>query len=88
MGRNTSIARRRRHLVERAREIAAVCARYGVTLPDVAAQFPSRHRAVVSTVLGARDGRQAVEGAARFATPVPDELWTELEHDDYLVARP
>jgi D-threo-aldose 1-dehydrogenase len=69
-----------------ARELAEICARHGVTLPDVAVQFPLRHPAVVSSVLGARDGRQSMGGLERYATPIPDDLWVELEASGYLPA--
>lgn len=65
-------------LVARAREIAAVCARYGVTLPEAAVQFPLRHPAVVSVVLGARNGSEAADGLERYAADIPEELWEEL----------
>ena len=73
-------------LVERARALAEICTRHGVTLPDVAVQFPLRHPAVVSSVLGARDGRQSTGGLERYATVIPDELWAELEASGYLPA--
>jgi D-threo-aldose 1-dehydrogenase len=66
-------------LIARAREIAAICNRHGVTLPDVAIQFPQRHPAVISTVVGARDGRQSEGGLQRMQTVIPDDLWDELE---------
>jgi D-threo-aldose 1-dehydrogenase len=66
-------------LVARAREIAEICGRHGVTLPDVAVQFPLRHPAVVSVVLGARNGRQSADGGERLAADVPEDLWGELE---------
>jgi D-threo-aldose 1-dehydrogenase len=65
-------------LIGRARDIAAVCARHGVTLPEAAVQFPLRHPAVVSVVLGARDGSEAADGVARYAADIPEELWDEL----------
>jgi D-threo-aldose 1-dehydrogenase len=68
-----------RDLVERARELARICARHGVTLPDAAVQFPLRHPAVVSAVLGARDEAQALGGLERAAVQIPEALWRELE---------
>ena len=50
-----------------------------MTLPDVAIQFPLRHPAVISTVVGARDGRQSEGGLQRIAAVIPDDLWDELE---------
>jgi len=66
-------------LVAQARLLAAACERHGVTLPDAAVQFPLRHPAVVSAVLGARDGAEAVGGIERYARQVPDALWAELD---------
>lgn len=66
-------------LVARAREIAAICTRHGVTLPDVALQFPLRHPAVISAVVGARDRKQSEGNLERYDVVIPDELWTELE---------
>ena len=68
-----------RDLVARARQLAAVCERHGVTLPDAAVQFPLRHPAVVSAVLGARDAAEAASGLERYARPIPDQLWADLE---------
>lgn len=66
-------------MVARAKAIAEVCAMYGVTLPQAAVQFPLRHPAVVSAVLGARDARQANGGVERYSAPIPEDLWAELE---------
>ncbi|MGX5682258.1 aldo/keto reductase [Schumannella luteola] len=71
-------------VLERARAIARVCESYGVTLPDAAVQFPLRHPAVVSAVLGARDGAQAQSGVERAAAEIPDALWLELEEQGYI----
>lgn len=65
-------------LVERARRIAVVCERYGVTLPQAALAFPSRHPAVVSVIAGARSAAEVERNAALAASPVPDDLWTAL----------
>lgn len=73
-------------LVARARAIAEVCGRHTVTLPDVAVQFPLRHPAIVSAVLGARDGEQSSGGLERYEATIPDELWTELEASGFVRA--
>jgi aryl-alcohol dehydrogenase-like predicted oxidoreductase len=65
-------------LVTRARRIAGVCEQYGVTLPEAALSFVRRHPAVVSTVVGVRDGPQMVETVRRSAAAVPDDLWAAL----------
>jgi D-threo-aldose 1-dehydrogenase len=66
-------------LVARARELADLCGRYGVTLPDVALQFPLRHPAVVSVAMGTRTGQESLAGLERYRVTIPDELWSELE---------
>jgi D-threo-aldose 1-dehydrogenase len=66
-------------VLARARALAAVCERYGVSLPDAAVQFPLRHPAVVSVVGGMTSGEQVASNLARFATVVPDDAWTELD---------
>jgi D-threo-aldose 1-dehydrogenase len=66
-------------LLARARAIAELCGAHGVTLPDAAVQFPLRHPAVVSAVLGARNGEQMQGGLDRDSVPIPDALWRDLE---------
>ncbi|GGS57907.1 oxidoreductase [Planobispora rosea] len=65
-------------LLARAREIAAVCERHGVTLPQAALAFPLRHPAVASVVAGARSAAEVTRNAALAARPVPGELWSDL----------
>ena len=66
-------------LLARARAIAELCGAHGVTLPDAAVQFPLRHPAVVSAVLGARNGEQMQGGLDRDSAPITDALWSDLE---------
>ncbi|MFC3898807.1 aldo/keto reductase [Lentzea rhizosphaerae] len=66
-------------LVERARAIAAVCERHGVTLPEAAIQFALGHPAVVSVVIGSRTAEQMDANARHFAASIPPELWAELK---------
>ncbi len=74
----------RPELIARARQMAEICNGYGVTLPDAALQFPLRHPAVISAVIGARDAREVGSGIERHAAPVPDDLWGELEAAGHL----
>jgi D-threo-aldose 1-dehydrogenase len=64
--------------VERARELAGICAGFGVELPTAALQFGLRHPAVVNVTVGATSPEQVRDNAARMAEEVPGELWTEL----------
>jgi D-threo-aldose 1-dehydrogenase len=50
-----------------------------VDLPTVAVQFPLRHPAVVSVVSGMRTAAQAETTLTRLTTPVPADLWAELD---------
>jgi len=65
-------------LVDRARRIAAVCARHSTTLPAAALWFPFGHPAVTGAVVGARTEAEIRGCVAAFATPPPAELWVEL----------
>ena len=65
-------------LVERARAIAEVCERHGVTLPEAAVAFPLLDPAVVSVVVGARTPAQVDGNVARYQARIPDALWGDL----------
>jgi D-threo-aldose 1-dehydrogenase len=75
-----------RELVERARRIAAVCERHGVTLPAAALQFPFAHPAVVSVGVGCRTAAQVERNAGLFEAPIPGSLWSELADSGLLRA--
>ena len=65
-------------LLERARRIAAVCARHGVTLPEAALQFPLREPAVRCVVVGGATAAHVRENARRARSRLPQRLWAEL----------
>ncbi|MBV1851769.1 aldo/keto reductase [Catellatospora tritici] len=65
-------------VLARARAIAAVCARHGVSLPQAALAFAGAHPAVASVVIGADHPDHVTQAAARIATPTPADLWAEL----------
>ncbi|MEJ2858760.1 MULTISPECIES: aldo/keto reductase [unclassified Saccharothrix] len=69
-------------LVDKARRIAAVCARHDVTLPQAALAFPSRHPAVASVLVGARSAEEVHANAAH--PPVPAEVWDDLRSEGLL----
>ncbi|WP_277212368.1 aldo/keto reductase [Isoptericola croceus] len=66
-------------VLHRAHTMADACERHGVSLPEVALQFPLRHPAVVSVVAGMRTAAQVSESVRRFSVPVPEALWAELD---------
>lgn len=65
-------------VVARAHRIADVCERHDVTLPAAAIAFPLRHPAVVSVVVGCRNGEQVRDAVERYTSEIPDGLWAEL----------
>jgi D-threo-aldose 1-dehydrogenase len=65
-------------LIERARRIAAVCGRHGVTLPQAALAFPTGHPAVAGVLVGMRSPAEVARNLDLAARPVPKELWSEL----------
>jgi D-threo-aldose 1-dehydrogenase len=66
-------------VLARARAIARVAERHGNTLPQLAMQFPVRHAATASVVVGMRNPAQAVSSAARLSAPVEADAWTDVE---------
>ncbi|SDY53338.1 aldo/keto reductase [Herbiconiux ginsengi] len=73
-------------VLARAERMADVASRHGVRLPELAAQFPLRHPAVSTVVLGAATPEQISANAALLGTPVPDVVWAELEGEGLLEA--
>ncbi len=67
-----------RPLIERARAIAALAEAHGIRLPDAAVQFPLRHPAVASVVVGTRTAAHVQSSAARASADIPDAFWSEL----------
>lgn len=66
-------------VLDRARALAATCARHGTSLPAAAIAFAAAHPAVASVVAGAQDPDQVRRNAAlAHADPPPKELWADL----------
>jgi D-threo-aldose 1-dehydrogenase len=66
-------------LIERAARLEAVCARHDVPLAAAALQFPLRHPAVASVLLGPRSPAQLASSLDLLDVPIPDGLWGELQ---------
>lgn len=75
-----------RALVERATAIRAVCDRHGVPIAAAALHYVLGHPAVTAIVVGARSAAEVRENARHLATPVPGELFDELEAGGLLAA--
>jgi D-threo-aldose 1-dehydrogenase len=65
-------------IVERVERLREICARHGVPLPAAALQFPLRHPAVVTVLVGCRTPGEIAEDVRLAGLDVPDELWSEL----------
>jgi len=65
-------------VLARANAMADVAEGFGVTLPQLAVQYPLRHPSVVSVVLGSRSGRHVRQGLASYEAAIPPELWQAL----------
>ena len=66
-------------LVERAQAMARTCAEFGVPLTAAAMQFPLRHPAVHTVLVGMRAADEVRANTAAFAVDIPDDLWAALE---------
>ena len=65
-------------VLQRAEQIEAVCAGFGVALRDAALQFPLAHPQVAAMVVGCRSPDEVQQNAASLSAPIPPELWDEL----------
>jgi D-threo-aldose 1-dehydrogenase len=66
-------------ILARRRALESMCGRYDVPLAAAALQFPLRHPAVASVVVGARSAAEIEEDARLLDLPVPNELWSEID---------
>jgi D-threo-aldose 1-dehydrogenase len=66
-------------VLEKARKIQEVCARYDVPLGAAALQFPFGHPAVSSVIPGPNAPEQVRGNLGWMRTPIPADLWSELK---------
>jgi D-threo-aldose 1-dehydrogenase len=74
--RPTTTHPRRSSSSTRARRLDEVCTAHGVPLKAAALQFPLRHPAVVSVLMGARSTTELTENLALLEVDVPDASGT------------
>ncbi len=60
-------------------ELEALCARWQVPLPAVALHFSLRNPNISTTLVGTARPERVAEILALYRTPVPAELWAEVE---------
>ena len=66
------------HLIIRARRIADIAERHGVTLPGAALAYPRRHPAVVNVMAGMRSADQVRRNVSLHECSIPGGFWKEL----------
>lgn len=71
-------------LVERTERLREVCARFGISLPTAAIQYPLRHPAVNQVVVGTARTSSLRANLQHMTTEIPDELWETLR-DEQLI---
>lgn len=67
-------------VIARARQIAAICERHGVTLPEAAVRFPLRNPAITAVALGTGTPEHVADGLARYHAEIPESLWEDLHN--------
>jgi D-threo-aldose 1-dehydrogenase len=65
-------------VLQKVRDLTAICARHEVPIKAAAIQFPLAHPAVACAVVGMRDSGEVDENLRLCATAIPDELWAEI----------
>jgi D-threo-aldose 1-dehydrogenase len=65
-------------IVARVEELSETCARHGVPLPAAAVQFPLRHPAVVTVLVGCRTPAEVADDVRLSEAYASDALWEEL----------
>jgi D-threo-aldose 1-dehydrogenase len=65
-------------VLERVEHLRTTCANWGVSLAAAAVQFPLRHPAVASVLVGCRTPEEVAEDVHRFGEELPQGLWEEL----------
>jgi D-threo-aldose 1-dehydrogenase len=71
-------------VLDRVRQIEAVCRRHGVALASAALQFPLHHPAVASVIPGARSAAEVASGIAALETEIPVDFWRDLKEEGLL----
>lgn len=72
------------HVLQRVRQVQAVCQRHGVLMKAAALQFPLAHPAVAAVIPGARSVEELEENFALFSYPIPAAFWQEMRHERLL----
>jgi D-threo-aldose 1-dehydrogenase len=71
-------------VLARARELAGVCARHGVSLPAAAVQFVLAHPSIKTVCLGMRTAAEVQRNATLFDATIPSTFWSDLQESGLL----
>lgn len=66
-------------IVARVNALRGLCADHGIPLAAAAIQFPLRHPAVTTVVIGAQSKGQLLQNIEWFDMPLPESLWSDLD---------
>ncbi|MGV9862983.1 aldo/keto reductase [Rhodococcus koreensis] len=69
-------------IVDRVSRLRRLCDEHGITLPQAALQFPLRHPAVASVLVGASSDAEMRANCENMRAPVPEEFWDALMNED------
>jgi D-threo-aldose 1-dehydrogenase len=75
-------------LLDRARRLAAMCAKYNVPLAAAALQFSLRDRRITSTIVGFSKVERIAQTLALARHPIPEAIWPELDAVGYDTSDP
>jgi D-threo-aldose 1-dehydrogenase len=73
-------------IMEKTRNIEAVCTRFNVSMKAAALQFPFGHPTVVSNIPGVKTKERFEENLSLFTDPIPADFWAALKAEKLLVA--
>ena len=65
-------------MIDRVRQIEAICERYGVPVPAVALQFSTRDPRICNTIVGMSKPERLAQTVEFLTTPIPDALRDDL----------
>lgn len=68
-------------IIARTNRLHDICDQFDVPLAAAAMQFPLRHEAVSSILIGVRSPEQITQNVVWFEQSIPDELWTMLRSE-------
>jgi D-threo-aldose 1-dehydrogenase len=66
-------------VMDRVRQIEAICKRHKVRLPEAALRFPMMHPAVITVIPGASSPAEIALNTKTMARKIPNALWRDLK---------